>query len=296
MSLPRAILPGKTYLLTRRCTQRQFLLRPDKKTNQAYLYCLGEAAQRYGIEVLAFDAMSNHDHVVIRDPHGRLPEFARQFHQVLAKVLNVRWSRWENLWSSEPPTYTELIDPGDVFDACVYTLLNPSAAGLVDHIGDWPGASSFPLHHGAELTVERPSFFFRKNGTMPKNVTLRLGAPPRGEDAAVWNARLLKAVAHGERQARDARAAAGKRIVGRKAVRAASPFDTPKTSTPRRKLRPMVACKNQWRRIRALGALTSFRAAYRAAWARLMDGHRDIVFPRGTYALARLGIIRCAPS
>jgi len=31
MTLPREIIPGRFYLITRRCTQRQFLLRPDDR-------------------------------------------------------------------------------------------------------------------------------------------------------------------------------------------------------------------------------------------------------------------------
>ena len=33
MSLPREVLPGRCYLITRRCTQRTFLMRPDAATN-----------------------------------------------------------------------------------------------------------------------------------------------------------------------------------------------------------------------------------------------------------------------
>jgi triacylglycerol lipase len=36
-------------MITRRCTQRQFLLRPDPATNNAFVYCLAVAAQRAGI-------------------------------------------------------------------------------------------------------------------------------------------------------------------------------------------------------------------------------------------------------
>ena len=60
MSMPRQVLPGQFYLVTRRCTQRQFLLRPDAATNNAFTYCLIEAAQRTNIEVLLPCAMSNH--------------------------------------------------------------------------------------------------------------------------------------------------------------------------------------------------------------------------------------------
>lgn len=71
MSLPRQVLPGQFYLVTRRCTQRQFLLRPDRETNNAFTYCLVEAAQRCAISVLLPCAMWNHYHAVIFDPSGR---------------------------------------------------------------------------------------------------------------------------------------------------------------------------------------------------------------------------------
>ena len=42
--LPRQVLPGQFYLITRRCTQRQFLLRPDPVTNTVF-DGLGSAAR-----------------------------------------------------------------------------------------------------------------------------------------------------------------------------------------------------------------------------------------------------------
>ena len=44
--LPRQVLPRQFYLITRRCTQRQFLLRPDKATNNGFLYCLIDADRK----------------------------------------------------------------------------------------------------------------------------------------------------------------------------------------------------------------------------------------------------------
>ena len=58
--LPRQVLPRQFYLITRRCAQRQFLLRPDPATNNAFLYCLIDAASRCEIDVLLPCAMSNH--------------------------------------------------------------------------------------------------------------------------------------------------------------------------------------------------------------------------------------------
>ena len=50
MSLPRQVLPGAFYMITRRCSERRFLLRPDRVTNNAYLYCLIEAARAAMLE------------------------------------------------------------------------------------------------------------------------------------------------------------------------------------------------------------------------------------------------------
>ena len=38
MTAPRQVLPGTTYLVTRRCAQRQFLLRPSKLVNEIFSY------------------------------------------------------------------------------------------------------------------------------------------------------------------------------------------------------------------------------------------------------------------
>jgi hypothetical protein len=78
--LPRQVLFRQFYLITRRCTQRQFLLRPDRETNNAFTYALIEAAQRTQIDVLLPCAMSNHYHAVVFDRFGRYPEFVEHFH------------------------------------------------------------------------------------------------------------------------------------------------------------------------------------------------------------------------
>jgi len=290
VSRPRPIVPGRVYLITRRCSERRFFLRPDDTTNQIFLYCLAEAAQRFGIGICGFLAMSNHFHAIVVDRFGRLPEFTCHLHQMLAKVLNVRWSRWENLWSTEPPSYTWLVDPSDIFDKLLYTLLNPVAADLVDSVGNWPGASSWSLLDGRELVVKRPKMFFRAEGIMPASVTLRLVVPPTVGEASVWHSRVRDAVLAREAVLQKQRLSRGIPLLGRKAVRAASAFDTPIGSTPRRELRPFVACKNKWRRIVALDGLRRFRQRYTEARDRFIDGVLIALFPPGTFALRRLGV------
>ncbi|MEO8901637.1 MAG: hypothetical protein ABI627_08930, partial [Polyangiaceae bacterium] len=131
VTAPRQIMNGQRYLITRRCTQRQFLLRPSRLTNQIILYCLGLAAEHTGIQRHAACFLSNHWHGVVSDPGGRLPEFLERFHRLVAKAQNASLGRWENFWSSDHTSAVLLISDQDVLDKMVYTLTNPTVAGLV---------------------------------------------------------------------------------------------------------------------------------------------------------------------
>jgi hypothetical protein len=51
MTLPRQVVPGRDYMITRRCSERRFFPRPDEETNNAFIYCLALAARRAKVEV-----------------------------------------------------------------------------------------------------------------------------------------------------------------------------------------------------------------------------------------------------
>jgi hypothetical protein len=59
MTVPRQILPGVTYLITRRCSEQRFFLRPSRKATEIFRYALAVASERYGIVLHAFCVMSN---------------------------------------------------------------------------------------------------------------------------------------------------------------------------------------------------------------------------------------------
>jgi putative addiction module component (TIGR02574 family) len=48
---------------------------PDETTTKIFLYTLGEAAARFGVELIAWHASSNHYHAVVHDPTSKLPLF-----------------------------------------------------------------------------------------------------------------------------------------------------------------------------------------------------------------------------
>src|SRR5512138_2349039 len=165
MSAPRQVVPGASYLVTRRCAQRQFLLRPSRVTNQTFLYVLALAADRYGIAVHAFCVLSNHLHTVVTDPHARLPAFQQLLDGLVARAVNASLGRWEAFWAPDTYSAVRLVSPRDVVDKTAYVLANPVEAGLVAAGSAWPGVWSAPERIGGEaLVVERPKQFFDPNG------------------------------------------------------------------------------------------------------------------------------------
>jgi putative transposase len=304
VSAPRQVLPGRYYLLSRRCTRREFLLKPCKATREIVLYCLAEAAGRFGIEVVTLMVMSNHLHLVVCDRDGRLPAFLHHFHGTVARALNCHWGRWENFWAVEQTSVVRLIDAEDVFGKQIYALCNPVESGLVTHVTHWPGANSLDAQlHDKTLVLERPKrtrahgrgrAFFSDKSSLPDRVSLRFRRPPGCEDLSedAFATLLRAAIEEKEQQYAREREAKGLRVVGRKAILAQSPFDSPRTHAPRRLLSPRIACKNKWRRIEALRRNAQFQADYREAFERRRRGDVDVLFPPGTYHFAVLGLVR----
>jgi putative transposase len=289
--LPRQVRPRQFYLITRRCSQRQFLLRPDAATNNAFLYCLIAAALRCEIDVLLPCAMSNHYHAVIYDRTGRYPEFIEHFHKLLARSQNALRGRWENLWSSEQTCVVTLVDREAVIDKLVYTATNPVQDHLVDQVHHWPGVNGLgALLAGRPLRATRPLHFFRPDGGMPDALELPLSLPAELGPAAAVRTELRDRVRAVELACAAERARTGRRVLGRRAVCAQSWQAHPASVEPRRNLRPRVATRSKWARIEALLRNRAFAMEYARARERWRDG-LPAVFPPGTYWLQRFASV-----
>jgi REP element-mobilizing transposase RayT len=297
MSLPRQVVPGRAYLITRRCTQRQFLMRPDRETNNAFIYCLAFAAQRTGVRVLFTMAMSNHHHTGIEDPHGNYPAFLELFHKLFAKCQNALRGRWENFWASEQTSVVRLVDPNDIVEKMVYALTNPVKDRLVEKARHWPGASSLEaLANPKPLTATRPRHFFREDGGMPATISLDVSSPKafEGPAAKEFVNLVVERIAVIERDMAAERHRTGTTVLGRRGVLAQTWSARPATAEPRRVLDPTVAARSKWSRIEALLRNRAFRAAYAAAREAFVAGIRDVLFPAGTYWLRLFAHAPCA--
>lgn len=291
MTAPRRILPGVTYLITRRCAGRQFLLRPSATTSAIFLYVLAVAAERFGIQIHAFCVLSNHWHAVATDPDGRLPAFEQFLDSLIARAVNASLGRWESFWAPSSYSAVALTSPADVLDKAAYVLANPVAAGLVRRGREWPGLWSAPESIGGELiAAARPKVFFRENGQMPEKAELAL-VPPPGFTAEEFRGKVASALSELEERARQVLKSEGRRVLGRKGVLAQEVTDRPAGSEPRRGMNPRVAAQDKWKRIEALARLTEFLRSYRVAWKRRRAGQPH-EFPAGTY---HLRIFHAAP-
>ncbi len=291
MTAPRQVLPGTTYLVTRRCTQRQFLLRPSKAVRQVFLYLLAVAADRYGIKVHAFCVMSNHYHLVLTDPDARLPEFQQYLDGLLARAINAQLGHREGFWGPDSFSAVELASRQAVVDKTAYTLANPVAAGLVRSARRWPGLWSAPEEIGAGARpVPRPNHFFNPKGSMPESVPLKLTTPPGFPTAETFREQIWAALAEKEAEAvRKVGTFLGvARVLAQKTTARARRVE------PLGQLNPRVATRDKWKRIEALGRLVSFLSAYRQALSEWREGKRDAVFPAGTYLMRVACGVACA--
>ncbi len=285
-------------MITRRCTQRQFLMRPDKDTNNAFIYCLAEAAARFRIQVLFTVAMSNHHHTGIYDREGNYPAFLEHFHKLFAKCQNALRGRWENFWSSEQTSVVRAVEPDDAITKMTYALTNPVKDALVERAHHWPGVTSLEaVLHGRPLTASRPKHFFREDGPMPDTVTLSFAIPPGFEHMSTQEFTELVAdrVRQVEESAAVERRRTGTSILGRRAVLRQPWANRPGEREPRRRLDPWGSAHSKWRRVEALLRNRVFREAYIEARARFIAGVKDVCFPAGTYWLRRFANAVCAP-
>jgi REP element-mobilizing transposase RayT len=296
MTAPRRVLPGTVYLITRRCSERRFFLRPSQVVNEIFLFVLAIAARRYGVLVHASCVLSNHAHLIITDRTGRLPAFMQYLDSLVARAVNASLGRFEGFWASDTSySAVEPLEPGDIVAKTAYVLANPVAAGLVRRGAEWPGLWTSPeLLGSAKLTARRPRVFFDPKGYLPDAAELELTTPPGFGSATEYRTLVSAALQELEAKHREELTGRRRRFLGVARVLAQSPFARPLADAPRFELNPRIAARDRWRRIEGLLRMKSFVDEYRKAWASWRSGTRGAIFPPGTYLMRVLHGVQCA--
>lgn len=196
MTLPRRMLKGQTYMVSRRCSERRFFLKPTKATNWILHYAFGLVLDRYDVTALALTIEANHYHLILVDPEGQLDEFMRDLDQLIARSFNAHYGRGENFWSPGSYSSVEIPDEETLIRKLVYVITNPVKDGLVERPEHWPGICTLPEDMGKHSrTVELPDAAFF-GGKRPKHWIARGTLTP---------AEIRKAEAQARRRANEAR-------------------------------------------------------------------------------------------
>jgi hypothetical protein len=227
---------------------------------------------------------------VVTDPGANLPTFHQYLDSLTARAINALYGLWDTFWDPDSYNATVLDSAEDVVDRCAYVLANPVAAGLVHQARKWPGQWSSPENLGRNLEFERPAHFFDPSGYLPERLGLMLTVPPGFESAQAFRARLEVALA-----AREAAAVREhRRFLGVARILKQRVLDRPGSVEPRRRLKPRFAAQNPGRRLELASRLKAFLAGYREALLAWQAGHREVVFPEGTYHMRVLHQVACA--
>lgn len=288
MSYARRIIPGTTYLITRRTEGRRFLFRPDAGVKALFEYCLAEAAERYGCKLHGYCLMSNHLHLVVSDPEGKLPAFMQRLCRHLALGIAKMRGHQGSVFERRSYSAVALETEEAIVDKLAYTHCNPASAHLVDKAAQWPGALSAPAElQGRVRPVKRPQHIglFKR---MQAEVPLRLVAPSSVDGPA-----LASDVAEQvERRHAELSSAPRRRVLGIKRVLSTPWQHAPTTPTPSHERNPRFAAITKDALRRAARNLRAFRKAYREAWLQLAQGVREVLFPFGTWRLCELGLAK----
>lgn len=280
MTRPRRVVPGVCYLITRRCSERRFFLRPNPRIKQIFEYVLGCLSKAYGVEIHAFVVMSNHYHLVITDTKGNLPDFMRDLNSLLARSISAFRGHWDSFWERRSYSAVALLDDCDVISKMGYTLVNPVRAGLIGRAREWGGATSSHMRFGWRQIIPRPDQFFSKD--MPDFATLELTRPSLRD--ASTSERVEELLAHEVKRREIAiRAKRRSKPIGMKEVLKQDWNSSPATYERRRGMQPRIASKDKWRRIEALQRSAEWLREYREAWTAFVCGNRDVEFPKGTW-------------
>lgn len=298
------IEPGKTWALSRRTTRRYFLLNPDqaRTLERCYWYCLGIAAQRYGILVHAGCLMSTHSHEVVTDVRGELPRFLQEFHRLLALTTKAVRGWPGEVFDKRSTGQHELLTPEATIEALAYLISNPVEAMAVRYAKDWPGAHTLPRDIGHRVVkVERPAHYFNAdNPDWPDVLELRLEMPTaldldHGTELA--QTRIADRVRAREHRAWQESKRTGIAFVGARRVLRQAPTKRARSYEAFGSLNPQFAAAgHRGPATEAVRRLRAFNAQYDRALAAWTAGKRTVRFPHGTWWMRVCHGAQCGPA
>ncbi len=280
--------PDTFYLVTSRCHQARFLLRPEPAINDAVHEWLARAQRAFpGVHLFAVCVMSNHLHLLLRDTEGELAAWASYFLGNLARAVNTVRHRhgvvFERRYSAEP-----ILDDEALLDRLAYVINNPVKARLCQAPHLWPGVLLWA--RTGELESRDVSWIARNGFRGARYRARQRGEQPPSSDPYRVDGRLLIHAlpgADGVAGAVEVSAEGQRELSGRRSTMrlvdvlrqdwSAAP------AHPERSPRPLCHATRSSIRKRFLAGFQDFVGAFREASAEWRRGNRGVAFPPWSY-------------
>jgi REP element-mobilizing transposase RayT len=223
MSRPLRIeFPGALYHVTSRGDRREMIF-VDDADRVALLGVVGQAAERFDAQALAYCLMGNHYHFVLHTRAANLSRLMRHVNGVFTQLFNRRHGKVGHLFQGRFKSI--LVDRDSyLLEVCRYVELNPVRAGMVTQAQEWPW-SSFRAHTGQAAgfdwldTAGLHAFLLGREpndaADMRRARTLYARHVEAGRDVRLWEQALRQQIYLGDdrfverMQAREARSRHG---------------------------------------------------------------------------------------
>ena len=130
---------GGIYHVAARGNNGQDIFRDDFDRKE-FLKRLGRCVSRYRWVCLAYCLMTNHFHLVLRNPEGGLSSGMPELISGHARQMNQRHGRRDHLFKQRFFS-VQLTRESHFLEACRYVVLNPVRAGLCQSPAEWRWSS-----------------------------------------------------------------------------------------------------------------------------------------------------------
>jgi hypothetical protein len=133
------------YMITNRCGNGEFLMRPDPECRRIIAGCLARQVDKKDARLVCFGFYSNHFHAILGFPKLNRGSFMSDFTAQVSGRINDLRGRSGSMF---PIRYDDqlLCDDQALRDKICYVLNNPVKDGLVPRADAWPGVNSMACH------------------------------------------------------------------------------------------------------------------------------------------------------
>ena len=149
MTIGRKFQEGRSYHVTHRCHNREFLLKTDIDRKE-YIRLMWDAHGRWDVSILSYMLTSNHVHLLLSSPSLEdMSGFMAHVSGGMSHFYNRRKKRRGSFW--ECRYRATLIQDGSHLSRCLfYIAMNMVKAKIVKHPCEWDWSSHHELCGGRQ--------------------------------------------------------------------------------------------------------------------------------------------------